>query len=66
MAPMISIKQITDVFRLGDNWFGNGLKSFIDYVNFSIENFKLAFEVDISNGGAVQARLAYTPIKISL
>ena len=51
MAPMISIKNITQVFSLDDMFFGAGnlLQKFIDYVDFNIENFKLAAELDLNN-----------------
>ena len=55
MAPMISIKKIMETFQLDNSVFSE-IQKFIDYVDFSIENFKLAFEVDFGNGGAVQAR----------
>ena len=55
MAPMISIKNITQVFSMEDTFF-EPLQSFIDYVDFSIENFKFAAEIDFTNKGAFQAR----------
>ena len=55
MAPMISIKNITQVFSMEESLFSK-LQDFIDYVDFSIENFKFAAEIDLSNKGAFQAR----------
>ena len=64
MAPMISMKKITEVFQVPGLFGTESLfAAFVDYVNFSIENFKLAIELNFADGGfSPQVRYEVTNI----
>ena len=57
MAPIISIKNITEMFALDTIMFtGAVMAHFIKYVDFTIKNFKLNIELDLKDKGALQMR----------